>query len=374
LGTDIAVIRIKRILSGLGLQVKAGPNNILAVRAPSFRQDLKSPIDLVEEIARVYGYAKINSTLPAVQLGKGITDKRDIISWIKTILSSLGLHEVITYSLVDRPLLAKSGIKTGARLVEILNPLSCEQEVLRPAILPSLIRCLAYNLNQQQEYVNIFEAAGVFSGADTCAQEELSLGIALCGVNSFLTKQGLVKDEVTLLHLKGILESLFNKLGVGSFDFVRQEDNKINIIIGREEAGFMLDLSQQALSAFDIKNRQVFLAEINLDKLFGHINLVKKFSGIPKYPVITRDISFVIKDDLSIKDLLAAIQEKGARLLQQAKVVDYYQGKQIPAGFKGLTISCIYRLNERTLTEEEINPLHNEVCSLLKERFDIKLR
>ncbi len=374
LGLTITVIKVKQILNRLGLQVKNKNKNILSVKIPGFRQDLKLPIDLVEEIARIYGYAKIPQTIPAIRPGKNIPDKRDILCGMKNILSSAGLHEVITYSLVDRALLTKSQINTDKNLIEILNPLSREQEVLRSTLLPSLIRCIAHNLDQQQENIKIFEIANVFSGQTHSTREEPCLGIALCGINSFLIKQGLVKDEVTLLHLKGVLEILFNRLGVRSFDFLRRDEHRINIMIDQEEAGLMLDLNQQVLGSFDIKNRQVVLAELNLEKLFSHINLSKKFSSIPKFPAITRDISFVIKNDVSVKSLLSAIEEKGAPLLRQAKVADYYQGKQIPQGFKGLTISCIYRQDERTLTEEEINPLHNEVCSLLKEHFDVKFR
>ena len=374
LGVIIPVVKIKQILSRLGLVVKAKSKNTLAAKIPGFRQDLKLPIDLVEEIARIYGYAKIPTTIPAIRPGKNIADKTDILRNIKNILSGLGLHEVITYSLVDRNLLVKSGINTDRNPIEILNPLSKEQEVLRSTLLPSLIRCLAHNLDQQQESIKIFELASTFSGEANSTREEPCLGIALCGINSFLMKQGLVKDEVTLLHLKGILEILFNRLGIKDFDFIRLDEHKINIIIGQAEAGFMMDLNRQALDAFDIKNRQVILAELNLEKLFSRINLNKKFSNIPKFPGITRDISFVIKNDVSVKDLLLAIESKGVPLLRQAKVADYYQGKQIPQGFKGLTISCIYRLDERTLTEEEINPLHNEICSLLKERFDVNFR
>lgn len=374
LGVTIPVIKIKQILTRLGLQVKAKSKNILSVKISGFRQDLLLPIDLVEEIARIYGYAKILKTIPAIRPGKNISDVRDIIRGFKNILSSLGLYEVITYSLVDRALLTKSGINPDKKLIEILNPLSREQEVLRSTLLPSLIRCLAHNLDQQQENIKIFEIADVFSDKNNSAQEEPCLGLALCGVNSFLMKQGLVKDEVTLLHLKGILGILFNKLGIRGFDFLRQDEHKIKIMIGQEEAGFMLDLSRQARDAFDIKNRRVVLAEINLGKLFSYINLNKKFTNIPKFPAITRDISFVVKNDISAKDLLLAIEESGVPLLQQARVADYYQGKQIPPGFKGLTLSCIYRLDERTLTEEEVSPLHNKICSLLKERFEVNFR
>ncbi|MDP2927630.1 MAG: phenylalanine--tRNA ligase subunit beta [Candidatus Omnitrophota bacterium] len=374
LGTAIPVLKVKQILNRLGLHVKTKTRNILTVKVPGFRQDLKLPVDLVEEVARIYGYAQIPQTLPAVKPGRKVLDKRDSICGIKNILSGLGLYEVITYSLVDRDLLKKSGINTDAGLIEILNPLSKEQEVLRPALFPSLIRALAHNLDQQQERVSIFEIANVFSGQVNAVAEEPLLGIALCGVNAFFTKQGLVRDEITLLHLKGILETLFNRLGVKGFDFARQEDNKINIIINQKQVGFMLDLTPQILGAFDIKNRQVALAQVNLEKLFDGINLGKKFLHIPKYPAITRDISFAINEDIPVKGLLVAIEAKGAPLLDQAKIVDYYQGKQIPDGFRGLTISCIYRVDSRTLTEEEIASVHNDICSLLEERFGIKLR
>ena len=374
LGTAIPMLKAKQILNRLGLDVKTKTRNILTVKVPSFRQDLKLPVDLVEEVARIYGYGEIPRTIPAVKPGRKALDQRDVVCGIKNILCALGLSETITYSLVDRDLLKKSGMNTAGGLIEILNPLSKEQEVLRPALLPSLIRALAYNLDQQQERVSIFEIAHVFSDQANAVAEELLLGIALCGVNTFFTKQGLARDEITLLHLKGILESLFNRLGVKDFDFSRQEDNQINIMINQKQVGFMLDLNPQILGAFDIKNRQVVLAQVNLEKLFGGINLRKKFLDIPKYPAITRDISFVINENISVKELLMAIEAKGVPLLDQAKIVDYYQGQQIPLGFRGITISCIYRVDSRTLTEEEIAPVHNDICSLLEERFDIKMR
>ncbi len=374
LGTKITTLKIREILSSLGFSLKTQAKNTLLVKSPSFRQDIKSAIDLVEEVARIYGYDAIAQTLPAIKPGPNTFGKTEDVSYIKNVLLGLGLQEAITYSLVDRQLLTKLGIKFDVNLIEISNPLSREQEVLRPTLLPSLMRCVAYNLNQQQEYVNIFEVANIFSGSNNVPDEKLSLGIALCGTSSFLIKQGLIKDEITLLHLKGILEELFNKLGIQGYGFKSKGGKQVSIVVGEQEVGVMLDLNKQVLDAFDIKNKQVVLAEINLEKIFTYINLKKKFSNIPRYPAITRDISFIVKDDISAKDLIRAIEEKGLTLLSLAKVVDYYQGKQIPAGFRGLTVSCVYRANDRTLTEEELSPIHNSICAFLVERFGIKLR
>ena len=374
LGAPISLLKVKQILNGLGFTVKTKAKGILTIKVPSFRQDINSQIDLVEEIARIYGYDKIPNTLPAVKPCENNLGKRGLISDIKFILRGLGVQETINYSLIDRNLITKSRINKDTPLVEIMNPLSKEQEVLRSTLLPSLIRALAYNLDQQQEHVNIFEIANVFSEKANFPREELALGIALCGAKSFLIKKGLIKDEVTILHLKGILEGLFSKLGIKAYDFQVQEKNQINIIIDQQEVGFILHLNEQALSDFDIKNEQVVLAEIKLEKLFVYINQEKKFTSVPKYPAITRDISFVIKNNVSIKDLLAAVEAKGAALLSLTNIVDYYQGKQIPDGFRGLTISCIYRAADRTLTEEEVSPLHNSICVLLEEQFGIKIR
>jgi phenylalanyl-tRNA synthetase beta chain len=374
LGTSIPLLKAKRILSGLGFTVKTHGKGSLMVKAPSFRQDIKTRVDLIEEIVRIYGYDKIPSSLPAVKPRLVNFGVRDIVSGIKTVLRGLGVQEAITYSLVDRLLLEKFGVKKDGKPVEILNPLSKEQEVLRFSLLPSLSRALAHNLNQQQERVALFEIANIFSDRTDSPAEELSLGIALCGTKTFFARQGVIKDEISILHMKGILETLFNKLGIKSYDFIPGADNRISIIVDRQEAGFMLALSNQAAELFDIKNKQVLLAEIDLRKLLAHINPERKFASIPKYPAITRGISFVIKEDVSVKDLLMAIEEKGGVLLSLAKVVDYYQGRQIPAGFKGLTISCVYRASERTLTEEEVTPLHDSVRAWLEERFGIRLR
>jgi phenylalanyl-tRNA synthetase beta chain len=374
LGVKIPAFRAKQILSSLGFAVKSGAKNILSVKVPSFRQDVKSQVDLVEEIARIYGYDKIPTTLPAVKPRRDIEGDRDAVSGMKSVLQGLGLHEAITYSLVDRELLAKFGIVQDGGAVEILNPLSKEQGVLRSTLLPSLVKAVVYNLNQQQEYVAIFEIADTFSFKPGHPEEKPFLGIALCGSRPLLVKDGLIKDEMDILHMKGILESLFDKFGIKSYDFKVGENNRVNVFIAGGDAGFMMLPDEETLGKFDIKNRRVVLAEIALEKLLENINPEKKFSVIPKYPAVTRDISFLVGGETPVEKILEEIKSQPYALLSSAKVVDYYRGKQIPAGFKGLTISCVYRSDDRTLTEEEVAPLHGSICSLLKERFGARLR
>ena len=373
LGLSIAVSKSKQILSRLGFKIKAKAKQVLCVEIPSHRQDVNLEIDLIEEIARIYGYENIPTTLPAVALREVVAQQRDWVCMVKNILTGLGLNEVITYSLIDKQLLAIFNQKDPDVVIEIMNPLSAEQEILRPSLIPSLIRCVATNLNQKQEYVNVFEIAKVFSINQP--DEELMLGIALSGMRAQFLEQGVIRDPVGVLHLKGMLEVLFEKLGISDYSFDKISPAlSVRVSINKEEIGNIIRIESNILDKLDIKNKDVFTLEISLSKLFSHASLKKRFLSLPKYPGITRDVSFILKDNVGVKDVLVAIEEKGRPVLYSAKVVDYYKGKQIPSGYKGLTVSCFYRSHERTLTEAEINPVHTLVCDLLRQKFSAQMR
>jgi phenylalanyl-tRNA synthetase beta chain len=372
LNVKIAPRKIKKILVSLGFGVKACTKNKLTLNIPMFREDVSLQEDLIEEIARIHGYETIPRTLPSVKPEVTLCSARDLVSNVKNILVGLGLYEVVTYSLVDRNLL-KGFVPDENSVVAILNPLSKEQEILRAKLTPSLCRCVAYNLNQKEPYVFIFEIANVFSPGKL-PKEELTLGLALSGTKSLLLEQGLVKEEAGFLHLKGVLEKLFARLGIRDYDFLQAGALTIDIVVKKEKIGSMLQLEKAALDSFDIKNKDVFAAEISLDKVFASVDLKKRFIPLPKYPGISRDISFLLKDELSVKDILAALYEIGQPLLREIRIADYYKGKQIPAGFRSLSVACLYRSDERTLTEAEVNPVHAQVLGILTERFGAKIR
>jgi phenylalanyl-tRNA synthetase beta chain len=375
LGINIAPAKIKKTLNSLGFKAKVKPKNNFMVLIPSHRADVSLEIDLIEEIARVFGYNNIPASLPAVKPQLTLNDTRPLVSRIKNILVGLGLNEVVTYSLIDKDLLEAFGKQERPGIIEILNPLSKEQEILRPSLIPSLSACVAYNLNQKQGCINIFEVAKVFLDSKNMPQEELRLAIALSGAKSLLLEQGAIKDEATLLHLKGILEVLFDRLGIKDYSLNSEgADFRASIYAHKEKIGLMMKLPKDILDKLNIKNKDVFCLELALSKALSYVRLKKSFTPPAKYPGIARDISFILKDDISIKDMLDAMKEKGGFLLEEIKIIDYYKGKQIPPGFRGLTISCLYRSKERTLTETEINPLHSLVSEILTGRFGAKIR
>lgn len=333
---------------------------------PPYRLDVDLEIDLIEEVARIFGYENIPKTLPLIRPQLSLEKKQDPVSLTKNTLVGLGLNEVITYSLIDRnsidlvPFLKQEG-----RIIEILNPLSKEQEVLRPTLLPSISNCITYNLNQKQEDIGIFEIATVFLREFTQPEEKLVLGIGLCGTKLHLSEQGAIKEEIGFLHLKGILEALFKRLGIREYDFRPKDISMFDIYIQNQNSGVMTKINLK---------KEAFLAEVFLDKVFKHAQLKKKFMSLPRYPFISRDISFIVKDDIPIKEILAVIKEKAKPLLMDIKIIDYYKGRQIPPESRGITISCLYRVYERTLTEEEIIPLHNQICTTLTQRFGAQIR
>ncbi len=375
LGTNISGFQARKILNNLGFKVKAGAKNCFRVEIPSHRPDVVLEIDLIEEIARIYGFGLISQTLPHTRPQISSGQPRGLISVIKNILTGLGLNEVINYSLIDKDLLghfASQEVVDGA--IEILNPLSREQEILKPSLIPGLTLCVARNLNQKQDYVNIFEVAKVFAKSSSGPQEELYLGIAFCGARSLLLEQGAIKDNAGFLNLKGVIEVLLARLDVRNYNFQTTDNGRIAINVGREMVGFLNRLPRQILDSVDIKNKDVFTAELSLDKLLSYVELKKKFVRLPLYPGISRDISLIIKEEIAAGDILEAVKKQGEPLLREVRVIDYYKGKQIQPGFKGLTLTCFYRREERTLTETEITPLHSGICALLKDRFCAQIR
>ena len=373
LGIKISPTVARQILSSLGFAVKAKGRDRFGVRVPSYRQDVIQEVDLIEELARIYGYENIPITLPAIRPDLALCRTRELVALVKGILLGLGLEEAVTYSLIPRDALNSTGINNDAAPVEIMNPLSREQEILRMDIFPSLCASVALNLNRKQEYVGIFEVAKKFAMGKDLPREDLALSIAVCGARRHLYPQGLVREEAGYLSLKGALGVVFERLGI--------KDHSISVApagfavhVNNEKAGVIARLSQALLDKFEIKNRDVFVAELLLDKIFAAVQLVKKYQPPPKYPGITRDISILVREEVSAQELLSAVKDKGGAVLREAYIADYYKGKQIPAVMRAMTLSCLYRLGERTLTEEEINPLHKGVCELLAERFSAQIR
>jgi len=375
-GVKVDRATVKGVLKGLGFIVKEKQDKkeCLVVERPSYRQDVTSAVDLVEEVTRIYGFEKIPTTLPAVKPQQVTKNKLVFISELKNLLVGLGLQEVITYSLISPDIL--NGIfdsKEG--LASINNFLNKEQKVLRPTLLPSLLDCVSHNIKQKNECIAIFEVAKTFQQKLDVLKEKWCLGIALCGTDARLTTQGLLKEEFGWLHLKGILEAIFERIGLLNVNWeMNPVGNGFQIKVKEEVIANILKPAVETLNNFDIKNKEAFLAEVDLDKVFSLPKKEKRFVPLPKYPAIVRDISFVVNEGILIKDIIDRLRQEAGGLLEDIKVLDFYRGRQIPEGFISITLSFIFRSSERTLNEEEINPLQARVCQVLEQSFQARLR
>ncbi len=371
LGVNISPAQAKKILEPLGFKARPKSSQGLKVKVPPFRQDVQQEADLSEEISRVYGYENIPLTLPAFYPQPENLNQPNFIPLLKNILIGLGLNEAITYSLIDRRIV--QGFSGLPQPVEVENPLSQEQEILRPTILPGLLKCVGRNLNQKQEDIRLFEVGKIYYQDKGSFKEEPVLGIVLCGTAEIYLPDGTVKDTLGILHLKGIVESILTRLGISGGEF-KQAGNQVEVYLADKKIAELFNFSGKQLELFEIKNRQVAGGWIGLDALADSASLEEKYVKPPLYPGITRDISLLVKEQISVADLLRAIKQAASSLLAEAEVVDYYKGKQIPDGLRSITISCLYRSAERTLTESEVNPLHNRACEMLVSSFSAQIR
>jgi len=377
LGVALAPTQASEILHALGFTVKPESKGVFAVTVPSWRQDVKQEIDLVEEIARIYGYEKIPSTLASVALTSREGQTREYGVRIKNILVGQGLCEAVTYSLSDRKSLEGFWHDPDAVLA-VQNPLSQEQEVLRPVLMPSLVKTVAFNL-QQQPYVAIFEVAKTYRRTAGKIREAYALSFAVCGTRTrwFGPTEKQVNDPAGFLTLKGISEALFECLGIAQkrrYAFCGPDE--VEVYLDSQKTGVFKKLSSGDLERFGVKYKDVFAAEFALEEtIYPFISESRHFdpAKLPRYPGISRDITLEVVKTVALEEIEAAVLGQQEALLHEARFADYYAGPQVPEGKIRITVSLRYCSAERTLTEEEISPVHERVVAKLKEKFQARV-
>ncbi len=381
LGTEIPASKCASILKSLGLNVKSKGKDALAVSVPSFRRDLNEEVDLIEEISRIYGYDKIPETLSKIQLwGKGTQKSRDRVleEAVREALTGAGLNEVITYALrCDDPYIRQGLGIADTRVLKVQNPLSSESEVLRSVLMCGMLDVIAYNLNRKVPDIKIFELGKTyFYKDDSVPSEKGVLAIALCGTKE---KDWHRKEAVDVFDLKGAIEALFSRLRIDKCEFELKPLPFFSpaasaiVKVGGREIGGLGKVDKALLDRYDIK-ANVFVAELELEAIYSHAKLERKFSELPKYPSSSRDISLIVDDKVSNRDIVGTIKEACGELAVDVNPFDLYRGEQVPKGSKSILYSVEYRAADRTLTDEEINSLDRKVREVLVQRFNAKIR
>ena len=370
LGFNCPAAKTTKILTALSFSVtKQGAN--LRIQAPSFRNDVNQPVDLIEEIARIIGYDNIPRQLPHIIPQDVQPDSNwGQVKFIKDMLISQGLNEVITYNLISRNVAKLFGY-TDEQFIPIANPLTNQQEILRPSIMPGLISCIGYNLNQKQRDIRIFEICNRFEPNKDCKSLELPvLGIAYAGAG------------YNLLHVKGALQLLLNRLGIEDYEFMQsdyphpylQQQASLSLMLQSNCCAHLGLVKQQVLEDRDI-DAVVFAAELNLKAVLQQMQKVqKKYTPLPLYPEVVRDISIILRQDIPVDKIIKRLKSENIPFLISCVLLDSYAGTQIPPGHKGITLSCTYRASDYTLTNTQADEAHQKAVNILKQEFDAQQR
>ncbi len=375
LSTDLQPHKIKDILVSLELSVRE--DHDLQVEVPTFRPDLTREMDLIEEVARIYGYGNIKTSLRAG--GSLVTEihKEDELSRrVKDYMVGRGFFEGITNNLVDPVALAR--VNPNVSWVEIKNPLSQDLSVLSTTLACNLLSVVSRNKSRLEENVRIFELGKVILAAGSRVPEEkVNLGIAMSGSKE--PRHWQVKEaEVDLFDLKGVVEGLFDQFSL-AFELEPKEialfeqDRSFQVRIGDEKIGPLGEVCREILDVFGIRDK-VFWTELDFEKIVAAVPPGKQLSSLPKFPPVGRDLAVVVDESLLSETVGDKIKEVGGGLAENITLFDVYRGKQVPAGKKSLAYSVCYRSQEKTLTDEEVDAVHRKVIWELEKAFGATLR
>ncbi|SMP14330.1 phenylalanyl-tRNA synthetase beta subunit [Desulfurobacterium pacificum] len=375
LGVQIPARKSSEILSNLGFTVKKEQDYIV-VKVPSWRKyDVTREVDLIEEVARIYGMKNITSTYPLMHSNVKKDYRYFYIQEIKEFIASHGYNEAINYSFIGEKLYSKFGFDVS-KLTKIANPLSEEWVYMRDYLFPSLVQNAVNNINRNEKDVALFEVAKIFvNKGEKLPEEPLHVAFLLTGK----VKDDLYRERnADFYDIKGIVESLLEKLNVNA-EFTAQNEKPFlhpgqsaKITVDGEEVGFIGKLHPDVTEKFEIK-QDIFIAELNLDKLLSEA-LSKKvtFKQIPKFPPVTRDIAVVVEKEKPVAEIENVIRSK-AKYLESLKLFDVYEGKGIPEGKKSVAFSLRFRAKDKTLSDEEVNTIMNAIIKEL-ENYGATLR
>ena len=383
IGTTVDDVFIKAALERLQLQVVQEDYPALQVRVPTFRPDLEQEADLVEEVARLYGFDRIPA-LPLegrLQIGQRPLELR-IELMIKDILRGCGLDEVQTYSLVDPDSIAKLKLpptNKRQRLMPLLFPLSSEQSVLRTMLIPSLLEVAALNQRRKAQAVNIFEVSRVYLSHQLPPTElpsmprHLGRPAGAVGERSWQVYGG-----KQLLPPKRNSGENSWKLGVAgkfvstSLDFYHPGRQTCFEVDG-SCLGVLGELHPDAADSFGLSGR-VYALELDLTALLPHIRLTTRYRALPRYPGVERDLALIVPEDTEAAQVTQVIMESAGPYLAHLRLFDVYLGAPVPAGYKNLAYSLLFRSADQTLTEEDVNPHLENIIMQAAEKTGAILR
>ncbi len=375
LGIEVPKLKIVKILENLGFSVKSNSDKF-EVEVPSWRSgDIEREIDVIEEIARVNGYDVLNDTFTFIK-SEDLDDK-DSINRLKKerqlrhLMASCGFYEAKTFSMVGSSLMAKGHIDENSA-IKISNPLIEEMTHLRTTLILGLLESAKYNFDRGINDIAIFEIGKVFtkSGAK---EKNVIAGLLHGSVQRGIIEKDKINED--FYFIKGIIENIFSIFSICCVDFYQSSDSKIEnglgaeIFLSGEKVGFFGMVNKEISSHFDFI-KPVYIFEIDFDKLLDLSTSKEINTDLPKYPAVKRDVAMFIPFGVSHREITETIFSEGGALVEDVLLFDRYEGK----GKTSLAYTITYRSKEKTLTDEEVNFVHEKVLSALQNNLNVEIR
>ena len=372
LGVNVPMDQFINILESLEFKCNLVSSEVLELEVPTFRLDITEDADILEEIARIYGYDNIPSASLEGNATAGVkTEKQKFIDNVKSNSIACGLNEILTYSFVSPRGVDKINLPADdekRNFVKIMNPLGEETSVMRTTLIPNMLDVISTNISHKVEEVSAFECGNTFIPQEGLPIETKKYCVGMYG------------KEVDFFVLKGVIESVLNNVGLKGYEIEPETTNLTfhpgrcaKIVYNNIYIGTFGELHPDVIENYNLGQR-VYVAEINIDTVFENLNLTKSYNPLPKYPSTSRDIALIVKDEVFVKQIEDIIKANCEDLGESYKLFDVYKGAQIEEGHKSIAYSITYRSKDKTLTDEDVAKVHEKILSELSEKLNANLR
>ena len=372
IGSSLSAAQCKNILTKLDFKITNTQTNVFKVTPPSFRGDIKEVVDIVEEIARIVGYDNLPLSFPQIKTTQILSDaNRDVRRCISGMLIAQGLNEVITYTMINRKNLEQSN-QARLKVVPVINPLTQDQEIMRPSMLPGLLALLLSNINRGQKNIKYFEIGKIYAAGS----EKDVIGIIMTGQQQDDWRQE-EKKRIDYYDLKGVVEQMFERTeSAREIEYEAVEEDCFAfgqgaaILCRGEQIGVAGKVNESALNKWGIKQDGVFFAQISLDCFYRRDAAQRKYRPVSEFPTIGRDISLAVNTNVTAlaieKCIRKAAHGKGDAVLMDVEFAELYEGNKIAGDRRGLMFSLTYQSRlAKTLRDDEVDQVHRQVLSAL---------
>ncbi|NFR14250.1 phenylalanine--tRNA ligase subunit beta [Clostridium botulinum] len=372
LGTNLSKEEMKKCLDSVDLFTEIDGDN-LNVTAPTFRIDIAIKEDIAEEIARIHGYDVIPATIFSVATSREPKYRKRLLDdKVVMLATGSGLNQSISYSFVSPKVFDKINVPEDSELrnvVKIKNPLGEDYSVMRTTTIPSMMECLGRNYSRNNDYVRLFEMAKIYIKNEDETKIPTERNILTIGMYG----------DCDYLDLKGAVENIVEGLGIKNSKYERESENvsyhpgkTAKLVIGKNVVGTLGEVHLDVTENYGI-DVPCFIAELNLDALYESADMDRKYKALPKFPAVTRDIALLIEDSILVQEIEECIRKAGGNLVEKVQLFDIYKGKQIPDGKKSIAYAIAYRA-DKTLTDKEVNKVHDKILRSLEYKLGATLR